>query len=81
MLFNFRMVRPIKNYDVNLNEYLCPICSRLSNSVLPLAPAVSALIPSPAHRPSPAGGQQSFYAWAAQAKEMATNKVPYVCEL
>ncbi len=64
------LVRAIKNFDVNRNEYLCPICSRLSNSVLPLSPGVSLLLPF-----CKAAAQQSFFAWADSAKKMAMNKV------
>ena len=61
--------RPFSNYDVNENEFLCPICDRLSNSVLPLLQAV------PAHVPLAKAGSQSFYAWAERMKKFASNKV------
>ena len=31
------------NYNVNYHEYLCPICQRLSNTVLPLSPPIQQL--------------------------------------
>lgn len=69
-VFFFRsLVRPIKNFDVNRNEYLCPICSRLSNSVLPLVPSVSQFLPS-----CKAAAGQSFYAWADKARKLALSK-------
>ncbi|XP_054719736.1 E3 ubiquitin-protein ligase UBR2-like [Uloborus diversus] len=34
------------SFDVEKNEFLCPLCERLSNSVIPLIPQLSVLIPS-----------------------------------
>ncbi len=31
------------NYDVSLGEYLCAICDRLSNTVLPVVPSLACL--------------------------------------
>ena len=31
------------NYDVSLGEYLCAICDRLSNTVLPVIPPLTHL--------------------------------------
>ncbi len=31
------------NYDVSMGEYLCAICDRLSNTVLPVVPSLSSL--------------------------------------
>lgn len=39
-LFNSSPFRAILNYDIQLHEYLCPICERLCNNVLPLMPPV-----------------------------------------
>jgi E3 ubiquitin-protein ligase UBR2 len=63
------MIRQIMNFDVTKNEYLCPICERLSNSVLPLMPAVSSIIAFSK------ASSQSFYSWVEKAKRITTSKV------
>ena len=67
----YRSVRQIINFDIVMNEYLCPICERLSNSVLPLLPAVCEVVPFTS------SANQSFYAWSEKAKKLAANKVCY----
>ena len=37
------MMGKILNFDVSVGEFTCPICERLSNTVLPLIPSVSQL--------------------------------------
>uniref|UniRef100_A0A1W7R9B1 E3 ubiquitin-protein ligase n=1 Tax=Hadrurus spadix TaxID=141984 RepID=A0A1W7R9B1_9SCOR len=34
------------SFDVDKNEFLCPLCECLSNSVIPLVPAISSLVPA-----------------------------------
>lgn len=34
------------SFDVEKNEFLCPLCERLSNTVIPIIPPLSTLIPS-----------------------------------
>ncbi|UYV79674.1 UBR1 [Cordylochernes scorpioides] len=50
--------RPIRygrnnSYDVDKNEFLCPLCERLSNGVIPLTPSINGIadnsIPPPFH--------------------------------
>jgi len=40
---NISMITRSLNFDVNSYEFLCPICERLSNTVLPVIPSVSHL--------------------------------------
>jgi len=40
---NISMLTRSLNFDVNSYEFLCPICERLSNTVLPIIPSVSHL--------------------------------------
>jgi len=61
--------RQIKNFDAHRNEFLCPICGRLSNCILPLMPSVSNFVK--AVKPS----IQSFYTWTEKMKKLAASKV------
>ena len=63
------MLRFILNYDVSKNEFLCPMCGRLCNSVLPLLPPVEQFMPLV--KPS----EISFYAWCERARNVAGTKV------
>ena len=63
------MIRQVMNFDVTKNEYLCPMCERLSNNALPLMPAVPNVIQVEK------GTSQSFYSWSEKAKKQATAKV------
>ena len=56
------------NYSVNKQEYLCPICQRLSNSVLPIAPPLTKYIPS--KPPS----RKTFPQWFKELIEIVINK-------
>lgn len=33
------------SFNVDKNEFLCPLCERLSNTVIPMVPAISSLVP------------------------------------
>lgn len=46
----FRLRQPA-SFDVEKHEYLCPLCECLSNTVLPLLPALKTLQPTPQNQP------------------------------
>ncbi|XP_054000464.1 E3 ubiquitin-protein ligase UBR2 [Hylaeus anthracinus] len=46
----FRLRQP-SSFDVEKHEYLCPLCECLSNTVLPLLPALGTLQPTPKNQP------------------------------
>ncbi|XP_029032051.2 E3 ubiquitin-protein ligase UBR2 [Osmia bicornis bicornis] len=46
----FRLRQPA-GFDVEKHEYLCPLCECLSNTVLPLLPALGTLQPTPQNQP------------------------------
>ncbi|XP_076176131.1 ubr1 ubiquitin ligase [Ptiloglossa arizonensis] len=48
----FRLRQPA-SFDVEKHEYLCPLCECLSNTVLPLLPALGTLQPTPKNQPEP----------------------------
>jgi E3 ubiquitin-protein ligase UBR2 len=50
----------IQNFDVSVGEFTCPICERLSNTVLPLIPSVSQLRAKQSSAPSPEVGLKVF---------------------
>eukprot|EP00096_Caligus_rogercresseyi_P014842 TRINITY_DN7322_c0_g1_i1.p1 TRINITY_DN7322_c0_g1~~TRINITY_DN7322_c0_g1_i1.p1 ORF type:complete len:907 (+),score=218.63 TRINITY_DN7322_c0_g1_i1:342-2723(+) len=63
-----RRHRRFVNYDVSHNEYLCPICERLSNSVLPVYPPISSFIPLLK------ASSEGFSAWIKRMKNILSNK-------
>lgn len=46
----YRLRQPA-SFDVEKNEYLCPLCECLSNTVLPLLPSLAILQPTQANQP------------------------------
>ncbi|XP_031834567.1 ubr1 ubiquitin ligase [Nomia melanderi] len=53
----FRLRQPA-SFDVEKNEYLCPLCECLSNTILPLLPPLGILQPTPQNQP-----QLDFSTW------------------
>ena len=45
------VLRQPAGFDVEKHEYLCPLCECLSNTVLPLLPALGTLQPTPQNQP------------------------------
>ena len=67
-----RPLRAIMNYDVQYQEYLCPICERLCNNVLPLLPPVHKILEQA--RPEDTE-QMTFDLWHSKMIRMAKDKV------
>ena len=63
------MIRQILNYDVTINEYLCPICERLSNTVIPIMPPISTFVPLLK------SSKESFIDWITHLQRTLKNKV------
>nr|XP_040564177.1 LOW QUALITY PROTEIN: E3 ubiquitin-protein ligase UBR2-like [Lepeophtheirus salmonis] len=63
-----RRIRRMINYDVSHNEYLCPICERLSNSVLPVVPPISTFIPLLK------SSSENLHTWVKRMKNILSNK-------
>lgn len=58
------------NYNVNHHEYLCPICQRLSNTVLPLSPPISSL-----WLDGPANSKMTFAQWVNEMEVLALRDI------
>ena len=57
------------NYNVNHHEYLCPICQRLSNTVLPMSPPTASLwIDQPSSK-------MTFAQWVNELESIATKNI------
>jgi E3 ubiquitin-protein ligase UBR2 len=59
----------ILNFDVSIGEFICPICERLSNSVLPLIPSITALRAKQSSAPIPEIGLNAFVTGLASTVE------------
>ena len=59
----------ILNFDVSIGEFTCPICERLSNSVLPLIPSITALRAKQSSAPIPEIGLNAFVTGLASTVE------------
>ncbi len=57
------------NFDVDENEFLCPLCKKLCNGVLPICEKISRIFTLA--KPT----SQSFYAFIERVKKVARNKV------
>lgn len=57
------------NFNVSRQEYLCPICQRLSNCVLPIAPHLST------HLVTKSSSRKAFALWFADMTQMLESKV------
>ena len=62
------LMRNLLNYDVNKNEFLCPMCERLSNIVLPVTNSIEN------HFTLAKANSQSFFNWTERMKKIAKNK-------
>ena len=60
--------RQILNYDVERQEYLCPICERLCNNVLPVIPPVTSYLKTTS---SP---NSDFSKWLTATKDILSQK-------
>ena len=59
----------IQNFDVSVGEFTCPICERLSNTVMPLIPPVTALRAKQSSVPTPEIGLNAFITALAATAE------------
>jgi len=59
----------ILNFDVSIGEFTCPICERLSNTVLPLIPSITALRAKQSSAPIPEIGLNAFVTGLASTVE------------
>ncbi|XP_023334562.1 E3 ubiquitin-protein ligase UBR2 isoform X2 [Eurytemora carolleeae] len=68
------ITRNFMNYDVQDGEYTCPICERLSNTVLPVLPPLSSLRKKQSKAPVPELGLNTFVKVIKDVADSCTPK-------